>query len=391
MYYSFRVDSKKTAAPAALSGSGVVANRKHVVLQRAAGIAVLVLLSACGSKAPAPEAVVPVIAWQVQSANGAASDGLPGDVHARHEMPLSFRIAGKLVARHVNPGEHVKAGTKLAELDPLDAASALASARAALDSAQSRYAFAAKQLQRDEAQNQQNLISQVQLEQTRDAYASASAAREQARQQLVQARDQLGYTTLLADHDGTVTDLRADVGQVLTAGQAVFGFAWDGEREVQVNLPESRINDVAVGQAAKVSLPALPDYTVAARVREVASAADAQSRTYLVKLALDTPAPAVQLGMTANVGWQSGAMPALRIPATALFHQDEKPAVWVIRAGDSTLELRPVAVSRYLERDVLVGAGLKAGERIVAQGVHVVSAGEKVAPIAPPHPEDAPR
>jgi multidrug efflux pump subunit AcrA (membrane-fusion protein) len=127
-------------------------------------------------------------------------------------------------------------------------------------------------------------------------------------------------------------------------------------------------------------------------VRDISPAADPQSRTYRIRLALDQPGPQVHLGMTAEVSLaaSSTTRPAIRIPATALFHQGEHPAVWVVRAADARLELRPVAVLSYGERDVLVGSGLHAGERVVMQGVHTVSAGEKVEPIAPPHPEDAP-
>lgn len=354
--------------------------------------ATVALLSACGHKASDEAAAQPVIAATAQAADAAAVAQFPGDVHARYEMPLSFRIGGKLAARHVDIGQLVKRGEKLAELDPNDAASSVASAQAALNAAESRFAFAAQQQRRDEAQDKQNLISKAQLEQTGDAYTAAAAAREQARQQLALAKNQLNYTTLVADHDGVITGLQADVGQVLAAGQAVLGFAWAGEREVQVDVPESRIGEIAVGQPASVTLASLPGQTLAAHVREVAGAADPQARTYLLKLALDAPPPALALGMSANVRLQAASSQRnlARIPATALFHQGDKPAVWVIDATASTLSLRPVRVLRYEENGVLLDDGLKPGERIVAQGVHVVASGEKVAPIAPPHAEDAP-
>ena len=156
-------------------------------------------------------------------------------------------------------------------------------------------------------------------------------------------------------------------------------------------MPEDRIADVLVGQEAGVTLPAMPDRTLKGRVRDVSPAADPQARTYRVKLALDADAADVPLGMTARVLLSAGTAAAgVRLPATALFHQGEHPAVWVLRPNDSTLELRPVTVLRYSERDVLIGAGLHAGEQVVMQGVHTVTAGEKVTPIAPPHPEDAP-
>lgn len=353
----------------------------------------LICLAGCGHKAPEAESAAPVIAMPVQAADAVTAGRFPGEVHARYEMPLSFRVAGQLTARYVNPGDAVKKGQPLAQLDPTDASNQLAAAKAALEAAQHRLVFATQQRDRDEAQSKQNLISQLQLEQTQDAYASALAARDQAQQQFALAQNQSRYTTLVADHDGAITSRQADVGQVLAAGQQVFGFAWTGEREVYLDVPESRIDGIVAGQQAKVTMPALPGQVFTAHVREIAPAADPQSRTYLVKLTIDQPSSTLQLGMTTDAVLQ-GIKPsnaAVSIPSTALFHQGEHPAVWVVRPADATLELRPVTVTRYGERDVLIADGLKPGERVVMQGVHTVSAGEKVQPIAPPHPEDAPQ
>jgi RND family efflux transporter MFP subunit len=361
---------------------------RHAWLPCAMAISVI-LLAGCSRKPPEAEAAMPVIAMPVKAVDGAVAGRYTGDMHARYEMPLSFRMAGRLTARHVDPGELVKQGQPLAELDPADPTQQPAYAKAALDAAEHRLLYATQQRDRDEAQFKQNLISQLQLQQTQDSYASALAGRDQARQQYKLAQS----TTLVADHDGVITSRQAEVGQVLSAGQAVFGFAQAGEREVYVDVAESRVGGITIGQAATVNLPALPGRTFTARVREIAPAADAQSRTYLVKLSIDHPGVALQLGMTADVALQgtdpSGAK--VIIPATALFHQGEHPAVWVVRPDDAKLELRPVTVTRYDERDVLIADGLKAGERIVMQGVHVVTAGEKVTPIAPPHLEDAPQ
>lgn len=353
----------------------------------------LIALAGCSRKQEQAQAAIPVIALPVRAVDGAVAGRFPGEVHARHETALAFRIGGQLQERYVDPGERVKQGQALARLDPADATKQLANAKAALDAAEHRLTFAIQQHDRDDAQFKQNLISQLQWQQTQDSYATALAGRDQARQQYELAQNQLHYTTLLADHDGVITSRQAEVGQVLAAGQQVFGFAWDDGLEVYVDVPESRVGGIAIGQAATLTVPALPHRSYTARVREIAPAADAASRTYLVKLALDHPDASLQLGMTADVSLQAGkaAVDAVAIPATALFHQGEHPAVWVVNPADSTLALRPVTVSRYGERDVLLAAGVKPGERVLMQGVHAVSAGEKVAPIAPPHAEDAPQ
>lgn len=366
---------------------------RPAVLLSGTALLSLMLLAGCGKKPADAEVAVPVIALPVQAADGAVAARFPGDVHARYEASLSFRVGGQLTARYVDPGTSVKQGQPLARLDPADSDRQLANAKAALEAAEHRLVFATQQRDRDEAQFKQNLISQLQWQQTQDNYASALGGRDQARQQYELANNQSRYTTLVADHDGVITSRQAEVGQVLAAGQAVFGFAQSGEREVYVDVPESRVAGIAVGQAATVTLPALPGRSYAAHVREMAPAADAQSHTYLVKLSIEHADPSLQLGMTAEAALQNGKsrLAAVRIPATALFHQGEQPAVWIVRPADATLALRPVTVARYGERDVLIAGGLQAGERIVMQGVHTVSAGEKVAPIAPPHAEDAPQ
>jgi RND family efflux transporter MFP subunit len=359
---------------------------------RLAAMVTLAVLAACGRQ-PAPSTSGrPVIALPVQSVDASAAAQFPGEVHSRYEMPLSFRVAGQVAARFARLGDAVKQGQGLAKLDDTDALKTRASAQAALDAAEHRLTFAAQQRDRDQAQSAQNLISQLQLDQTMDAYAAALAARDQASQQLALAQNQLRYNTLVADHDGTITSEQAEAGQVVAAGQAVFGFAWSGERDVFIAVPESQLAAVAVGQAATVNLLALPGKSYAAHVRDISPAADPQARTYRVKLALDGDGRELPLGMTAQVALaaQADSGRDLRIPATALFHDKEQPAVWVVRPADSTLELRRVTVRRYGEREVLVSAGLTAGERVVMQGVHAVAAGEKVEPVAPPHPEDAP-
>jgi len=351
------------------------------------------LLGGCGRQAPPPEAAQPVIALPVQAVDASLTTQFPGEVHARYELPLSFRVPGQLTARYARLGDHVQSGQVLAKLDNADALKTQASAQAALDAAEHRLTFATQQRDRDEAQSAQNLISQLQLDQTHDGYASALAARDQARQQLALAGNQLRYATLLADHDGSITSEQAEVGQVLAAGQAVFGFAWSGERDVFIGVPEDQLGGVSIGQAATVSLPAMPGRNYLAHVRDISPAADPQARTYRVKLALDADGQQLSLGMTAQVALapKDDGGREVRIPATALFHDQEQPAVWVVRPSDSTLELRRVTVRRYGERAVLISAGLKPGERVVMQGVHAVAAGEKVEPVAPPHPEDSPQ
>ncbi|MDE1184129.1 efflux RND transporter periplasmic adaptor subunit [Paraburkholderia sp.] len=354
------------------------------------------LLAACHrNEAPAP-APRPVVAVAVHPDRGGVSfaSSLPGEVQARYTTPLGFRVNGKIIERRVRLGDTVKNGQIVARIDPADAQKNAGSAQAQLDAAQHRLVFAKQQLDRDQAQAKENLISAAQLEQTTDSYASALAGRDQAAQQAALAKDQLQYTNLVADHAGVITAEKADTGQVVSAGDQVYALAWSGDVDVVCDVPESALTALSVGQMATIQLPALPGRTFTARVREVSPAADAQSRTYRAKLTLEQPGPDVRLGMTASVALTptanaaQAAAASFTLPATALFHDGNAPAVWIVRPGDDALELRRVQVVRYDERTVALSGGLKDGERVVLQGVHTVSAGEKVRAIAPLHPED---
>lgn len=353
--------------------------------------AVLALAGCHGSGAPAAP-LARVVASPVHSlvATGAGeSIRYPVEVAARYSNVMSFRVAGKLIERSVRLGDSVHKGQLIARLDPVDAEKQALSAQAALDAADHRLVFAKQQLERDQAQSAQNLIAANQLEQTQDAYAAALAGREQSAAQLVVARNALRYTTLIADHDGLITGENADTGQVVSAGQAIYGLAWSGGIDVNLDAAAGDLGRIAVGQTAHVTFPALPGQAFEARVRELAPAADPQSRTYRVKLTLTQPGTAVRLGMTGDATLSSLASgstadaTAFKVPATAIFHRGRDPAVWVIRPGDSTLELRPVTIGSYGETAVRVTGGLKDNENIVLAGVHTVYAGQQVKPVKP--------
>jgi membrane fusion protein, multidrug efflux system len=354
------------------------------------GIALAALaLSACQQHAPAAAAPAAVVALPVHADSGdSAADGMryPVEAAARYSTVLSFRVAGKLIERRVRLGDAVRQGQVIGRLDPVDAEKGAVSAQAVLDAAEHRLMFAKQTLDRDQAQFAQNLIAANQLEQTQDAYATALAGREQAAAQLVVARNTLQYNSLAADHDGLIISENADTGQVVSAGQAVYGLAWTGDTDVVLDAAAADLGRIAIGQSAQVTLSALPGRRFEARVREVAPAADPQSRTYRVKLTLTAPGAAVRFGMTGDATLSPAAaavaVPLFRVPATAIFHHGRDPAVWVIRS-DSTLELRTVTVDRYTERSAAVSNGLKDGDQVVLAGVHTVYAGELVRPVKP--------
>jgi multidrug efflux system membrane fusion protein len=353
----------------------------------------VLLLGACHRQPPPSPPPVTVVALPVHALRSSDAVGnvhYPVEVAARYANVMAFRVAGQIIERQVRLGDVVHRGDVVARLDPIDAQKQLAVARAALDAAEHRLVFARQTLDRDQAQQAQNLIAANQLEQSENDYAAALAGRTEANNQWAVAGNALRYNSLVADHDGVITSENADTGQVVAAGQAVYGLAWSGDVDVTLDAAANDLGKIAKGQSATINFLALPGRQFAGRVREIAPAADPQSRTYRIKLTLDDAGNEVRLGMTGDAtlasvarGAASGAAPTFMIPATAIFHRGKDPAVWIIKVQDSTLELRPVTIVSYTERSATVTSGLAEGDTVVQAGVHTVFEGEHVVPVKP--------
>jgi len=328
-------------------------------------------LAACGNGKVAQDPIRPVLTQTVVPGASATKDVYSGEVRARHETDLGFRIGGKLVARHVDAGARVVHGTVLARLDPEDAQLAAKAAAAQLASAESDLLLAKAEMERHEELLAKRFISQSAYDVKQNAYNSARARVEQARSQAGITSNQAGYTTLVADTDGVVVSVSADPGQVLAAGQPVLRLARSGEKEVVVNIPESQLARFAAGQAVAVSLWAAPSTVFPGRIREIAGGADPVTRTYAVRIATPAAPSQAQFGMTASVLLDAATDPSLvLLPLSALAREGANAAVWVVDARTSKVSLRPVTVGQYREDGVTVTAGLNAGDVVVTAGVH---------------------
>lgn len=327
-----------------------------------APIAAILLLAAC-SEPPPPAAVAPVVKVMVAGQSAAERQVVySGEVRARHETTLGFRVAGKMVARLVDVGAVVKPGQPLARIDPTDLAlqyRQVEAQRALADADARRY--------RD--LRDRNFVSQAALDAKETAIRSAEA-------QAALARNQQGYAVLAADKAGVIAQVLAEPGQIVSAGQGVFKLAESGELEVAISVPESRIADIRPGMPAEIATWA-NGKRLAGRVREVAPMADPATRTYAVRVSVPEGVGSLTLGMTANAEFPAAAREGIELPLSALFQQGKEHAVWIV-GKDDTLTLRPVRLATLGDAGAVVAEGLNTGERIVAAGVHKLTAGQKV-------------
>lgn len=337
-------------------------------------------LAACSGNGDEAPPARPAMVVQAK-AGGEGISAFAGEVRARHEPVLSFRIGGKIARRDVDVGERVRKGQVLAELDASDVALQLEASRAQLASAEADLALAASELERYRSLLDRQLVSRSLYDARVSAHEAAQARVRQAKAQAAVSGNQAAYATLRAPADGVIAQRQAEAGQVVAAGQAVFVLAEDGEREVAISLPEQVAADFPPGRELAVELWSVPGQRFPGRVREVAPAADPQARTFAARVAFDPGKTRVELGQSARVYARGATGGAVVIPLSALAARDKAPAVWVVDPATSEVTLRDVVTGPFGETEVPVVSGLEAGEWVVAAGVHLLQAGQKVRPV----------
>ncbi|MDP3331829.1 MAG: efflux RND transporter periplasmic adaptor subunit [Methylococcaceae bacterium] len=342
----------------------------------------LTISSGCSDQEKQTQAVSrPVKVFRIEDTATVGVMSFAGEVRARIETPLSFRVAGKLLERKVDVGDQVRKGQLLALLDGNDYRLAVQGFKAQLASARADSTFLRDDLARYRELLTQQVISPPEFERHETAYTTAKERTAALEAQLGQALNQMTYTELHADRDGVVTALAVEAGQVLTTGQAVVTLAQLDEKEVHFDVPEHRLPEIKRQQAVNVSLWSDDNRLLKAKIREIASAADPASRTYRVKASLLEGMDAAQLGMTATVYIQGNNASRIAIPLSAIYtpqNQPDHPTVWLVDEQATTVKSVPVRLGETLAGERIAVEGLATGQLLVSAGVQRLSEGQAV-------------
>ena len=342
-------------------------------------LVLLVLLGGCARPEAAP-VVRPAIVTQA-AGGGQAYEAYAGEVHAREEPPLAFRIAGKIARRLVDAGAHVQSGQALAELDSADVRLGSDASGAQLAVAQSDQALARAELQRYKELADRQLVSRSLFETRQAAYRAAAFRVQQARAQAAASGNQVAYAVLRAPRTGVISQRLAEAGQVVAAGQPVFVLAVDGAREVLISVPEQSLGRFQLGRDLSVELWTAPGKRFPGRLRELSPSADPVTRTYAARVSFDPQGTAVDLGQSARVYAPDAAGAAMRLPLSALTQKQGRPAVWVVDPRSARVHLTPVVIGAFAEDGVPVRSGIAPTDWVVAVGAHLLLEGEKVTAI----------
>ncbi|QII38305.1 efflux RND transporter periplasmic adaptor subunit [Rouxiella badensis] len=351
--------------------------RLMLLLQGILVLPAVLLLAGCNEKPQQHTPPRPVRTVTVPAPSQAGMFTQTGEIRPHDEVTLGFRLDGRLLTRSVDVGDHVAVGQVLGTLENSTSQNQLDSARADLDSARAAEQLAVLNLRRMTQLMPSGAIARVQLDTARSDWQAAASRRRSSEATLNTARENLSWTRLTAPATGVVTQVSAEPGQVVSAGQTVVTLAVSSGRDAVIDVADPQAFSRRTGQF-RVSLLADPTASATGTLRDISPQADAQTRTWRVRVTLENPPPAMALGASVQVGLYGTGPAVMCLPASALTRIQGKPAVFVVDTAGRRLQLRPVTLAGFTAADMLVSAGLRPGEHVVTAGVSKLREGEKV-------------
>jgi len=336
-----------------------------------------VSLTGCGQKRELDPRTQPGLVRIVEIGSSSGADpAFTGVVSARVQSNLGFRVPGKITSRLVDTGQFVRAGQPLMTIDRTDYVHAITARAETVTAAKAKAVQAAADEARYRGLVKTGAVSASTYDQIKAASDAAQAELAAASAQEQVARDEGGYSQLVADADGIVVETLAEPGQVVMAGQTVVKLAHSGPREAAVNLPETL--RPAIGSKAYATLYGSTT-RVPVRLRQLSGAADPQTRTFEARYVLEGAAANAPLGATVTVHLSGdGETDTLQVPVASVIDRGKGPGIWVLNPSTSTVSFQPIQVCQVGEELATISGDLHPGQQVVALGAHLLRDGERV-------------
>ena len=326
-----------------------------------------------------------------------------GTIRAMTAGTLSAKIMGTVRTVHVKEGDRVKAGDPLVSIDNRQVAARFAQAQAALseatqgaaaaesarDAARAGAELATATYKRYQRLLADNSVSHQEYDEVTARYQQAQAALKQAQQMAAAANSRVRQAesglkaasvtnkdaSVTAPFDGTVKDKLIETGDLATPGRPLLTLESETGLEMAVDLPETLFGSVEVGRPITIHISA-SNLSLTGRVAAVSSSADAQSRSFLIKIALPET-KGVHAGMFARALIPTGEETMILVPESAVRHQGHLTSIFTLD-DKQTARFRLIRTGRDIDDTVEIVSGLKPGSRFVTMPPPTLSDGDIV-------------
>jgi len=329
----------------------------------AAALALMLSLAGCGEKRNASiennPPVIQVNAENTVAKSHVAVEEVVGTVRPKLHSAIESKVSGLIEQMLAVPGQEVKRGDLLVQLDAREIQARLDQATAARDQAESDLGRYAKLIS-------QHTITQQEFEATQSRARISRAA-------VIEAETMLGYTKIKAPFDGVITSKLADVGDLAAPGKPLLEIEDPLALRFEAHVPEAIIARIVSGAVLPVRIGGQPE--ISGTVTEISPAADSNSRTFLVKLDLPKTS-GLRGGLFGRVTVPVGESFVLRVPATAVMQRGQMEIVFVVEKNHALLRL--VRTGRRAGSEIEILSGVEAGEKVIIDGVGQLADGQRV-------------
>jgi RND family efflux transporter MFP subunit len=313
-----------------------------------------------------------------------------GTVHAYQTSQLASQATGTITEIRVREGDQVRRGEILAVIDQAAPTAgldrALATELAAeneLAAAESDLTLSESTLSRYQVLFDKQIISRQQFDEIKARRQSALAHRDlaraaqaQAKAAVSEARTALDFTRVAAPFDGIVTERKLDPGAMASPGLPILTVEDVSRYRLEASVNENDLRYVRLGDRAPVSIDALGDGELGGRVAQIIPAADAASRTFIVKIEFPGNKD-LRSGLFGHAQFSRGEKRALLLPQSAVVDRGQLHAAYVLDQS-GIANLRYVTLGRPTGTQVEILAGVEIGERVIAQPGPLDLSGKRV-------------
>lgn len=313
-----------------------------------------------------------------------------GTVRATQSAQISSQMMGNILEISVREGDRVNQGQVLAVIDQAQPRAAVEQATAAEMAAQkevaaadSDYTLAEATMKRYQQLFEKKSASPQEFDEVKARYVSAAAHREMARAAraqsdaaLTQAKKSFEYTRIQAPFSGIVTERRADPGTLASVGLPLFTIEDTRNYRLEISVDEGDLRLVHSGQTVSATIDSLDNNDMQGKVSQIVPAADAASRSFVVKIQLPADSR-LHSGIFGRAHIIRGERSAVLIPQTAVVARGQMQGVYVVDQNQ-TASLRFVTLGRFSGQQVEVLSGLQGGEKLVATPGERELAGKRI-------------
>ncbi len=302
---------------------------------------------------------------EVGSASSATTKTYVGRVEASKSATVLSPFPANLEKINVKQGQTVRANQQVAKVYSSTVANTLSSARATLRQAQDAY-------DRLQAVKDNGSVPQIKIVEVETSLARAKAA-------LSSAQKAAYDCSVKAPFAGTVSEVYCEEGEDIAIAQPIVKIVDLNSLEISISVPETEISSYAVGSSADVTVTALSDTPVRARLVRKGVDASVVAHSYDCRLELEAPLAGLMPGMISKVVFRSAAndseIPV--IPASVIRTDKTGRYVWTVN-GSNVVEKKYVTTGDFAGKGVKILSGLEAGDRLIVEGAAKVSTGMKV-------------